>query len=83
MLRILKYLVIIAFKREQQNEVDSWIKETKPILQENSALSFYEIPLIYELSTLSRMWINNGMRFGVSNKVARKHTITVSMTSKT
>jgi hypothetical protein len=70
-------LVIVAFKREQQAEVDSWVKAADPILKENSSLSFYEIPLIYELSTLSRMWINNGMRFGIPNEVARKRTITV------
>lgn len=70
-------LVIVAFKREQQAEVDTWIKAIEPILKENSNLSFYEIPLIYELSTFSRMWINNGMRLGIPNQVARKRTITV------
>lgn len=70
-------LVIVAFKREQQAEVDTWIKAIEPILKENSNLSFYEIPLIYELSTFSRMWVNNGMRFGIPNEVARKRTITV------
>ena len=70
-------LVIIAFKREQQAEVDTWINAIEPILKENSNLSFYEIPLIYELSTFSRMWVNNGMRFGIPDEVARKRTITV------
>jgi len=70
-------LVIVAFKREQQAEVDTWIKTIEPVLKENPNLSFYEIPLIYELSTFSRMWVNNGMRFGIPDKVARKRTITV------
>jgi len=70
-------LVIVAFKREQQAEVDTWIKAIEPILKENSNLSFYEIPLIYEISTFRRMWINNGMRLGIPNEVARKRTITV------
>jgi hypothetical protein len=70
-------LVIVAFKREQQAQVDIWVKAIEPILKENSNLSFYEIPLIYELSTFSRMWVNNGMRFGIRDKVARKRTITV------
>lgn len=70
-------LVIIAFKREQQVEVDSWIKAAEPLLKENHDLGFYEIPLIYELSAFKRMWVNNGMRFGISNKVARERTITV------
>lgn len=70
-------LVIVAFKREQQSEVDSWIKATEPLLKENQNLSFYEIPLIYELSTFKRMWVNNGMRMGISDEAARKRTITV------
>lgn len=70
-------LVIVAFKREQQAEVDTWIKAAEPMLKENQNLSFYEIPLIYELSTFSRMWVNNGMRFGIPDKIARKRTITV------
>jgi len=70
-------LVIVAFKREQQLEVDTWIKAIEPILKENSNLSFYEIPLIYEISTVGRMWVNNGMRFGIPDEIARKRTITV------
>lgn len=70
-------LVIVAFKREQQIEVDTWIKAAEPILEKNSNLNFYEVPLIYELSAFKRMWVNNGMRFGIPNKVARKRTITV------
>ena len=67
----------MAFKRKQQSEVDTWIKELDPILAKNSQISFYEIPLIYELSTFKRMWVNNGMRFGISDPIARKRTITV------
>ena len=70
-------LVIVAFKREQQAEVDTWIKATESILKENPNLSFYEIPLIYELSAFKRMWVNNGMRFGIPDEIARKRTITV------
>jgi hypothetical protein len=70
-------LVIVAFKREQQSEVDTWIKAAEPILKENSNLSFYEIPLIYELSAFKRMWVNNGMRFGIPDEIARARTITV------
>jgi len=46
-------------------------------LKENTNLSFYEIPLIYELSVFKRMFLNNGMRFGITDEVARKRTITV------
>ncbi len=70
-------LVIVAFKRQQQAEVDTWIKAAEPMLKENPNLSFYEIPLIYEISAFKRMFVNNGMRFGIPDKIARKRTITV------
>ncbi len=70
-------LVIVAFKREQQSEVDTWIKAIEPILKEKQNLSFFEIPLIYELSNFKRFWVNNGMRFGIQDEMARKRTITV------
>ena len=50
---------------------------TYTILKEKPNLSFFEIPLIYELSTFKRFWVNNGMRFGIPDAAARKRTITV------
>ncbi len=70
-------LVIVAFKREQQVEVDSWIKTFAEISAKNPQINFYEVPLIYELSAPSRWWINNGMRQGVKSEAARSRTITV------
>ena len=70
-------IVVVAFKREQQKNVDTWIPFSDQIIKENSAINFYEVPLIYELGAFSRAWVNNGMRLGVTDKVARKRTITV------
>ncbi len=70
-------LVVVAFKREQQTQVNTWINAVQPILKEKPNLSFFEIPLIYELSNLKRFWVNNGMRFGIPDSEARKRTITV------
>lgn len=70
-------LVVLAFKREQQVEVDGWIKTFAEISPKNPQINFYEVPLIYELSAPSRWWINNGMRRGVTDEVARSRTITV------
>ena len=39
-------LVVVAFKREQQAQVDTWINAITPILKEKPNLSFFEIPLI-------------------------------------
>ena len=70
-------IVAVAFKREQQADIDGWIPDFEKITSKNSAVNFYEVPLIYELSSFSRAWVNNGMRFGIPNEAARKRTITV------
>jgi len=70
-------IVAVAFKREQQKDVDSWIAAVDEIIKNNSDIKFYEVPLIYELGMVSRMWVNNGMRYGIPSEIARKRTITV------
>jgi hypothetical protein len=70
-------IVAVAFKREQQSDVDTWIKAVDDITAKNSEINFWEIPLIYELNSFKRAWVNNGMRFGIKDEQARKRTITV------
>ena len=70
-------LVIVAFKREQQKDVNSWINATKPIIAKKTEFSFFEIPVIFELSAPKRFWLNNAMRFGIKDKISRQNTITI------
>lgn len=70
-------IVVVAFKREQQSNVNGWIREVDKIIAKNSEVGFYELPLIYELNPLSRSFINNGMRRGVIDEKSRARTITV------
>ena len=70
-------IVAIGFEREHQEAINTWIGVADEIIAKNPDIKFYEVPLIYELSTFSRAWVNNGMRFGIQNEIARKRTITV------
>jgi hypothetical protein len=70
-------IVVVAFKREQQTNVNGWIKVADEIIAQNADIGFYELPLIYELDSVSRSFINNGMRRGIPDVKARKRTITV------
>ncbi len=70
-------IVVVAFKREQQEEVNSWIGSTDEILKKSDDIGFWEVPLIYELNAFSRSFVNNGMRRGIPDEKARKRTITV------
>jgi predicted transcriptional regulator len=70
-------VVCVAFERQQQEDVNTWIDRlTTEVLKEHG-LSFHELPVIYEASQAFRLWVNNGMRAGIRDEVARKRTITV------
>lgn len=75
-------LVIIAFKREQQNDVDTWIKALEVYVQDNPNVKLYELPTLKTFNMLMRLNINNGMRYGIANKQSREQTITLYVDKK-
>jgi hypothetical protein len=70
-------LLFIAFKREQQFDIDSWLPLAKQLVKEYPALAYYELPTIYRGHPLFRWWLNTGMRMGIPDKKAREVTITL------
>jgi hypothetical protein len=70
-----KNIVIVAFKREQQADVDTWIKALDPVIEANPQLALYELPVLQKFNFLMRFNINNGMRYGIPDKKARERTI--------
>ncbi len=70
-------IVAVAFQRQQQKDVDTWIPKIDAIIERSDVLKFYEIPIIYEVNMANRMFINNGMRAGIEDDKARSRTITV------
>lgn len=57
--------------------MDTWIDVAEEWMLLHKDLRFYEVPLIYKVNAPYRFWINNGMRSGISESVARERTITV------
>lgn len=70
-------LVLVAFKREQQKEIDTWLKEMKRFEEIDPKLEYYELPTISRLNAFSRWFIDSGMRHGIPDKSARARTITL------
>ena len=70
-------IIAIGFEREHQEPINTWIPEIEKIIKTNQNVKFYEVPLIYKLGNFSRRWVNNGMRFGITDSIARQRTITV------
>lgn len=70
-------LLLIAFERKQQAEIDTWLKELPPIAQAHPTLRYYELPTIQKMNRLVRYFIDNGMRGGIPDIQQRERTITL------
>jgi ribosomal protein L30/L7E len=67
-------VVILAFHRWQQAEVDAWIEE----LQEGGCPHpIVEVPTIGTRYRLARSFIDGGMRAGIQDVAIRQRTLTV------
>ena len=70
-------VVFVAFKREQQDLVDTWLPFVKSVVARTPNTDFYEIPTIGPLIRLLQWTINRGMRGGIPDVEARKRTVTL------
>ncbi len=69
-------LLLIAFQREQQKNVDTWLHQMKRF-ESNAGFRYYELPTIDKVNALVRWFINGGMRRGIPDQSARARTITL------
>lgn len=70
-------VVFVAFKREQQADVDSWTPFMKPVLESRRQLRAYELPVLGRRYRLVRSFIDGGMRRGIPDATVRAATITL------
>jgi len=70
-------LLLIAFEREQQRDIDTWLAKIKRYEDIDKGFRYYEIPTIAKMNSLMRWFINTGMRHGIPDKKARERTITL------
>lgn len=70
-------LLIIPFKQNQQSIVNTWIPVLGELEAKVQGFYYYELPTLAEFSAFSRMFINEGMRAGIQNEIAREKTITL------
>ena len=70
-------VVLVAFKREQQHDVDTWMPLLKRIAAANPRLRVYEIPTLGRRYRLMRSFIDGGMRSGIPDRAVRAATITL------
>ena len=70
-------VVVIAFKRKQQEDVDTWMPHLRPLMADHLGLRVYELPVLPRSLTLMRGVIDGGMRGGIPDSSVRAATITL------
>jgi hypothetical protein len=74
--------LLVAFQREQQQKVDTWLREMKQFEELDPEFRYYELPTIQSPNRLVRWFIDTGMRRGIPDKKARSRTITLYLDKK-
>lgn len=70
-------VLFIAFLRQQQADVDTWVPFVKPLVARAPDAEYYEIPTIYRMIAPMRWMLNRGMKAGIDDRAARDRTITL------
>ncbi|HEX4843788.1 MAG TPA: hypothetical protein VFV57_08950 [Limnobacter sp.] len=75
-------LVLVAFKREQQALVDTWINGLQ-LKNPNSAYHWIELPVLENYGGWFQWFVDNGMRRGIQGQYNREKVITVYTNKET
>ncbi len=69
-------LIFVAFKQEQQPQVDRWISALGPIQESHPDFDYVELPTIKPVSRVVRFMIYRGMRSGIKDPEKRARIVT-------
>ena len=70
-------IVLVAFRREQQDDVNTWVPFLKSIAATHAGLKAYELPTLNRSYRMVRRFIDGGMSRGIPEKATRETTITL------
>jgi hypothetical protein len=70
-------ILLVPFLQRQQLVVNTWIPFAQEMEAAAPGVAYYELPTINEKPSLSRMFINEGMRAGIPDEIARERTVTL------
>jgi hypothetical protein len=75
-------LILIAFKRSQQADVDTWTPFARPLEQQYPGFRIYELPTLASGFSIMRGIIDGGMRGGIPDSAVRAATVTLYIDKK-
>ena len=70
-------IVFVAFRREQQNDVDSWLPFARERTASDARVRAYELPTLNRSYRMVRGFIDGGMARGIPERATRAATITL------
>jgi len=70
-------LLLIAFRRHQQRDIDTWLRRTDELRSAAPDLKVLELPVLLKAYVVIRPYIDGGMRSGIPDPEARARTITL------
>jgi hypothetical protein len=70
-------VVLIAFQREQQQDVDGWLPFLRQLATPERQVRVYELPTLSRKYRLIRRFIDGGMARGIPERATREATITL------
>ena len=69
-------LVVVAFLRENQSQLDSWLGPFAEKFEGREGFTFYEVPMLHWGYKFMRFMIDGGMRAGIPQE-KHKHVVTM------
>jgi len=70
-------VVLIAFRRAQQYDVETWLPLLRRLRRQYPALRYYELPVVWGVPRLRQLLLDVGLRLGIPRRSTRKKTITL------
>jgi hypothetical protein len=70
-------VLFVPFLQRQQLDVNTWVPFIQELERTLPGVVYYELPTIWEMAALQRMFLNEGMRAGIPDAKARERTVTL------
>lgn len=70
-------ILFVPFQQRHQLVVNTWVPFVQSAEAVYPGVVYYELPTIDAMPGLSRMFINEGMRAGIPDRLSRERTITL------
>ena len=74
-------VLLIAYQRWQQQEVDTWIPALNALERVHDGVSYFELPVVGEMNAFGRRSLDFFMRQGIPDRHVRSRTLTVYVDS--